>query len=108
MAGRIQKSDDTFRGRNVVGADVLGNSARFAGRNARAPDGVEQGCLAMINVAHNGHHRRPDFHVGFGMCNCLAEIGFRIVGLCRFRNVTEFADQNHGRFLVEHLIDRYH
>ena len=47
-----------FRG-DLVGPDVLGDPARFAGRHVGVPDRVEQPGLAVVNVAHDGHHRRP-------------------------------------------------
>ncbi len=35
-----------------VGADVLGNSARFTCRDTRLADRIHQRCFAMINVSH--------------------------------------------------------
>ena len=47
-----------FRG-DLVGPDVLGDPARFAGRHVGVPDRVEELGLAVVDVAHDGHHRRP-------------------------------------------------
>ena len=47
-----------FRG-DLVGTDVLGDAARFAGRHVGVPDRVEELGLAVVDVAHHGHHRRP-------------------------------------------------
>jgi hypothetical protein len=44
--------------RDVVGADMLGDAARFAGRHPGAADIVEQRGLAVIHMAHDGDHRR--------------------------------------------------
>ncbi len=44
---------------NVVGADMLGNAARLAGDDIGFSNGVQKRCLAMIDMAHDGDHRRP-------------------------------------------------
>ncbi len=41
---------------NLVGADVLGDAAGFAGGNVGFADGIEQRGLAVIDVAHDGDH----------------------------------------------------
>ena len=43
---------------HLVGADVLGDAAGFAGGNVGFADGVEQRGLTVIDVAHDGDHRR--------------------------------------------------
>src|SRR6202044_318221 len=49
---------------NLVSPDVLGDAARFARSHIGLPDGVQQRCLAMIYVAHDGHDRRTgDFNL---------------------------------------------
>src|SRR5215831_19373357 len=52
-------------GGNLVGADVLGDAARLAGHHVGVPDGVEQLGLAVVNVTHDGNHRRAWLQVGF-------------------------------------------
>src|SRR5262249_48140559 len=49
----------------LVGADVLGDAARLTGHHVGVPDGVEQLGLAVVDVAHDGDHRRPRLEVGF-------------------------------------------
>ena len=43
---------------DAVGADVLGDAAGFARRDARLADRVHQRGLAVVDVAHEGHDRR--------------------------------------------------
>ena len=43
---------------HVVGADVLGDAARLARRHLWCADVVEQRGLAVVDVAHDGDHRR--------------------------------------------------
>ena len=45
-------------GGHLVGADVLGDAAGFAGRHVGVPDRVEQLGLAVVHMAHHGDHRR--------------------------------------------------
>ena len=44
--------------RHLVGADVLRDSAGFAPGHVGGADRVEQAGLAVIDVAHDGDHRR--------------------------------------------------
>ena len=44
---------------HLVGADVLGDPAGLAGGDVGLADAVEQGRLAVVDVAHDGHDRRP-------------------------------------------------
>ncbi len=59
VTGRIEKSDHALIRFNVVGTDVLGNTTGFSIGHAGSADVVQQGGLAMINMAHNGHYWRP-------------------------------------------------
>jgi len=55
-----------MRNRDGVGADVLGDAAGFFRRDVGFTDHVEQGGLAMIDVSHDGDHRRPQLQF-FGL-----------------------------------------
>ena len=60
LVTRRIEEDDAFA---VVGdlarPDVLGDPAALAGRDLGRPDGVEQARLAVVDVTHDGHDRRP-------------------------------------------------
>ena len=45
---------------DLIGADMLGDAAGFAGDHVGLADGVEQRGLAVVDVAHDGHDRRRD------------------------------------------------
>ena len=65
MAGRVDEGDlGARRRRDLVGADVLGDAARLAAGHVGGADGVEQRRLAVIDMAHDGHHRRPRMQLG--------------------------------------------
>ena len=62
---RVEEDDLAAKGRRVgvgdlhlVGADVLRNAAGFAAGYVGGADGVEQAGFAVIDVAHDGDHRR--------------------------------------------------
>ena len=59
VARGVEEGDDALRRLDVIGADVLGDAAGFAGRHLGAADVVEQRGLAVIDVAHDGDDRRP-------------------------------------------------
>ena len=48
---------------DVVGADVLRDAARLAGDDVGLADVVEQRGLAVVDVAHDGDHRRPRYQL---------------------------------------------
>ncbi len=104
---RVEERDDAARRFDMISADVLRNPARFARRHLGAPDVVEQRRLAVVNVTHHGHNRRTrqQFCVGDFAFD---QHRFRIVQLGRNRVVTQFLDDDHRRFLVQHLVDGDH
>jgi hypothetical protein len=60
VARGIEEGDPlAARQLDVIGADVLGDPARLAGDDVGLPDVVEQRSLAVVDVAHDGYHRRP-------------------------------------------------
>ncbi len=57
VARRVEEGDRLAVGqRHMVGADVLRDAAGFAGHHIGPPDIVEQGRLAVIDVAHDRDH----------------------------------------------------
>ena len=58
VAGRIDEGDLVAVALDLIGADVLGDAAGLAGDDVGLADGVEQRRLAVIDVAHDGDHRR--------------------------------------------------
>ena len=60
VAGRVDEGDlAALRRRHLIGADVLGDAARFAAHHIGLPDRIEQRRLAVVDMAHDGHDRRP-------------------------------------------------
>ena len=108
MTWCIEKGDDALWRRHMVRADMLGNAASFASGNACATDGIEQRGLAVVDVAHDGNHRRARLHVRLGMNNRVGQIRLGIITFGSFGHVAEFTDENHRRFLIQHLVDRHH
>ena len=58
VARRIDKYDAAAVDVNLIRADVLRDSTGFAGGDVGFADGVEQTGLAVVDVAHDGDHRR--------------------------------------------------
>ena len=55
-----------MRNGNRVRANVLSDAPGFFGRHIRFADHVKQRRLAVVNVAHDGHHRRAQLQL-FGL-----------------------------------------
>ena len=59
VAGRVEEGDALAVGQaHLIGADVLGDAAVFAGGHVGGAQGVQQAGLAVVDVAHDRHHRR--------------------------------------------------
>ena len=58
VAGGVEEGDRLLVVVDLVGADVLGDAARLAGGDLGLADRVEQRGLAVVDVAHDRHHRR--------------------------------------------------
>ena len=62
MARGVDEGDEPFHtvvlDGHLVGTDVLGDAAGFAFAHAGLPDSVEQSGLAVVDVTHDGDHRR--------------------------------------------------
>ena len=84
---------------------MLGDAAGLAGHDIGAADRVEQRGLAVVDMAHDGHHRRARLqrfgrvHVRFALD---VDIGFGDA----IDAVAEFLDQQLGGVLVDRLGDR--
>ena len=48
---------------DLVGADVLGDAAGLALADVGLTDGVQQSGLAVVDVTHDGDHRRTDLQI---------------------------------------------
>ena len=59
VAGRVDEGDLLAVLLDLIGADMLGDAAGLAGHHIGVADGVEQRGLAVVDVAHDGDHRRP-------------------------------------------------
>ena len=58
VARGIEEGHDAVVGFDMVGADMLGDTAFFTGRHLGPTNMVQQRGLAVVDVAHDGDHRR--------------------------------------------------
>ncbi len=63
VAWRVQEDDAPAFLLDDVGADALGDPTGFAGGHLGLADGVEQRRLSVVDVPHDGDHRRSDLQV---------------------------------------------
>ena len=61
MSRGIQKSDLLAINFNLVGADVLGDAARFPFHDIRLADSIEDARLAVVDMSHDSHYGRAGF-----------------------------------------------
>ncbi len=66
VARGVDEYHRPFVNLNFVRADMLSDAARFASGNILRANGVEQTGFAVVDVAHNGDHRRTRLEILFG------------------------------------------
>src|SRR6266704_3584863 len=108
VARRIQECDHAARRLDVVGADVLGDAARFARGDLRAADVIEQRRFSVVHVPHDSDHGRARLQRRLVVLGYVCEPGFGIVELSRLGHVPHFCHDDHRGFLVQHLVDCHH
>ena len=108
VAGRIDEGNLAAQRRgHLIGANVLGDAAGLARHDVGGADGVEQRRLAVIDVAHDGHHRCARHHVGRIVGG--VEQTFFDVGLGDAANrVAHFLGDDLRGVGVDHVVDRHH
>ncbi len=108
VARRIDEGDLLAAGRrHLIGADVLGDAARLAGGNVGVTNGVEQRRLAVVDVTHDGDHRRPWLLAFAGVG--LTDEAFLHVGLRHaLGRVAELAHDELRRVGVDDIVDLVH
>ncbi len=117
VAGGVEKGDQPVLVHHLVGADLLGDAAGFAGGDIGGSDGVQERGFAVVHVAQNGDHRRARFEQrgvfffeglspgggGFGRFG----LGF-FDFLFRFRVESHLMDDDRRGVVVDLLIDVGH
>ena len=64
MAGSVQESDIAVAHFGTIGADMLGDPARFGRSDIGVADPVQQRGFTVVNVAHNYNNRASFLQIG--------------------------------------------
>ena len=107
MARRIDEGDQAAPGLYLIGADMLGNASRFARHHVGLADGVEQRGLAMVDVTHDGHDRRPRFEL-LGRVGIARQAFDHVRIRHAFDLVAHFLGDDLGEIGIDHIVDRMH
>ena len=106
MARRIEENDVAPVDADMIGADGLGDPPHLAVDHVRLPDGIQQGCLAVVHVTHDGHDRRPGLQIfrrGFGFLK-----GFVDDTLGGLDLIVEIGGNQRRRIEIDRLVDGHH
>ena len=102
-------------GGHLVGADVLGDATRLARLHVGVPDRVEQLGLAVVDVTHHGHHRRPGHQVVLGALvlaeldvERLEQLAVLFLGRDHLHVVVELGPEQLQRLVVNQLGRGHH
>ena len=92
---------------HLIGADVLGDAAVLAGDDVGGAQRVEQAGLAVVDVAHDRHHRRARrqmvVHV-LGADEAFFDVGFGDPA----NGVAELRRHQFGGVGIDHVVDLQH
>ena len=92
---------------DLIGADVLGDAARLVRRDIALAQGVEQRGLAVVDVAHDGNHRRPPLQLLI-LVDLALQANLDVGGADPPDVVAELDGQKFSRIGVEDVIDGGH
>ncbi len=94
----------------LVGADVLGDAAGLALADAGVTDGVQQSGLAVVDVTHDGHHRRTGLQVvlaafvlAVGQVEGLQQLAVLVLRDDDLHDVVHLAAEQLERLVVDRL-----
>ena len=106
MARCIQEGDLLSVGFHLIRTDMLGDTACFGGGDMGRTDLIQQRGFPMVNVTHNGNHRRTIFQI----FRFVFHIGkqFFLFGYLHFNRCTEFFGDDGGCIDVQILVDGGH
>ena len=92
----------------MVSTNVLCDATGFARSDFGSANVVQQRGLAVVHVAHDGHHRRTWQQLGVLIRHFVVSKGFWIVQCSHHRFVTHFFHHDHGGILVQGLVHGGH
>ena len=107
VAGRVQERDLAAVVLRLVGPDVLGDSTGFGLDDGRFANRIEERRLAVVDVPHDRHHRRPRDEVFLGVLVDLRDLVLLGDVLDRHVALDLDGDQRDG-LVGEGLRDRRH
>ncbi len=109
MARRVDEADLlTALEFDLIGTDVLGDTAGLAAHYVGGTQRIQQRGLAVINMAHDCNNRRPRLAVARVVLDTGAQVELHIRGGGKLRRVAEFLDDELGRLLIDGLVDGRH
>ena len=89
VARGVDEGDRLVVPHDLVGPDVLGDATGLAGHDVGRADAVEQQRLAVVDVAHHGHHGRPRALVGVVVFFLFLEVPSQQLGLLLLAGVDQ-------------------
>ena len=108
MARRIKEGDAlTARHTHLIGTDMLGDAAGFARHHIGLAQGVEERCLAVVNVTHDGNDRGTGLEVG-GIVGLTFKAHFHIRLRHALDRVAHILREELGGVGVQHVVDLHH
>ena len=105
VARRIDEHDAAVAHVHLIRADMLRDSARFARGNFGFADGVEQAGLAVVHVAHHGHHRSARQQISGALFLDLFFLDQLLFERHHLHDSVERFGQARRRLHVERLVD---
>ena len=108
MARRVKEGDLSALDLDAVSADVLGNTARFACRNVRVADGIEDRGFAVVDVTHDANDRGAGNQLLLGILRIVEQAVLNADHHFVRSRYTEFVCNQCSGIEIDALVDRHH
>ncbi len=89
MAGGVDEGDELVVPGDLVRPDVLGDATGFAGHHVSGTNAVQEQGLAVVDVTHDGDHRRAGTKIGFDLLVLFFEEPGQQFGLLLFTRIDQ-------------------
>ena len=104
----VEERDHAASCLHMVGANMLGDAAGLTRGHLGAANVIQQRGFTVVNVAHDSHHRRSLQGLRLLLLHLVIGEGLRIIQGGNNRLVTHFFNHDHGRVLIQRLVDGDH
>ncbi len=109
MARSIEEYHVALAGTHIIGSNMLGNAAGLTQSHISFTNGVQDRCLAMVNMTHDCYNRRPGQRFTPNFLFLFFHLhDIDLFSNCLFHFITEICCYKSGGINIQDLVNRGH